>query len=193
MAKRITGHLLSGAADTHRDRLLGVQLEGRRRYVQYRFDYPFEWLSSIPLPLKVRYRRAARGIAGRLGAEIPCRLAASSPLTDLLTLMHSWSSLFPAGVLDEAITVSITSYVTLGVALAWDLWLTALHPAVALRIREEAVTALARDEPWNHLPFTAALLADAMRIHPPAWISPRIAAGADRLPSRHPVNPGDKL
>lgn len=119
----------------------------RRRYLQYRFDYLFKWLLSILLPFLVRYRRAARGIAGRLEAEIQRRLAAGLPLNDLLTLMLSLSPLSPAGVLDEAITVAITGYETLGVALAWTLWLTALQPEVAPRSREEAATTLARDAP----------------------------------------------
>jgi cytochrome P450 len=81
-------------------------------------------------------------------------------------------------------------------ALAWALYLVARHPPTLERLRAEHAAVLGGRPPAadeiNSLPFTKAVLQEAMRLYPPVPYLSRQAAGPDHI--RHiAVRPGDTV
>lgn len=74
---------------------------------------------------------------------------------------------------DELITLIMAGHETTANALAFAVYLLARHPAVSDRIRAEVATAGAgpfgRDV-RDKLPLTRAVMQEAIRLYPPAWI-----------------------
>jgi cytochrome P450 len=80
---------------------------------------------------------------------------------------------------DETMTIFLAGHETTANALTWTWWLLAQHPAIEARVRGEigAVlgtrTATIDDVPA--LAFTRDVIAEAMRLYPPAWVVGRRA------------------
>jgi cytochrome P450 len=76
----------------------------------------------------------------------------------------------------EALTLLLAGQETTGLALAWALALMADHPAVAARVREEALTAWDGSAQGFHpdrLPWARAVFLEAIRLYPPVWLISR--------------------
>jgi cytochrome P450 len=75
---------------------------------------------------------------------------------------------------DEAITMFLAGHETTANALAWTWWLLAGHPEVERRWHGELAIVLGGRPPAAadvaRLPFTRMVVAEAMRLYPPAWI-----------------------
>jgi len=89
---------------------------------------------------------------------------------------------------DEIVTFFIAGHETTANALTFALWLVSQHPAVAERLYAEIDAVLADRDPTaddqDTLPFTRAVVAEAMRLYPPAWVLRRQAKEPVRLDSR---------
>ena len=99
----------------------------------------------------------------------------------------------PGAVAREAIGVFAASSETTSRALTWALGLVAGHPDVAERIRDETVArapgrSLGGDDA-EQLPYTRAVMAETLRLYPPAWVVARRARVATELAGR-PVREG---
>jgi cytochrome P450 len=73
-------------------------------------------------------------------------------------------------VRDEVLTLLLAGHETTAMALTWTWLLLARHPAVAARLHAEV------DGQLPELHYTRAVLAESMRVCPPAWIISRRAA-----------------
>ncbi|MFC5288787.1 cytochrome P450 [Actinokineospora guangxiensis] len=110
-----------------------------------------EWL---PTPRALRMRRALRGMDGvvaRIGAG-------SSPVLSAL------GGAGAAELRDELATLVLSGFETTKNAVLWTLHHLATHPEHAERVAEDAGGA-----------FTDAVVREAMRLHPPAWLTSREA------------------
>ncbi len=91
----------------------------------------------------------------------------------LLAAMDGPDGLSAAEVHDHVITLPMAGHETTANALAWTLHLVGQDPAVQERLHAE-VTALGGSAPiFADLPvltYTRAVISEAMRIYPPAWI-----------------------
>jgi cytochrome P450 len=80
---------------------------------------------------------------------------------------------------DEATTLVIAGSETTGNAIAWACYLLARHPAVQQRLQTEVDLVLdgtdAGFEDLGRLPFTRAVITEALRLYSPVWILPRRA------------------
>ena len=82
---------------------------------------------------------------------------------------------------DEVMTFVLAGHETTAMALSWAWWLLSEHPSVADRLSDELVGVLgagnARRPPaytdLPHLPWTYAVVAETLRLYPPAWIMGR--------------------
>lgn len=76
---------------------------------------------------------------------------------------------------DEIVTLLIAGHETVANALTWSWHLLSTHPAAEQRLCDEvdALGGLPRAADLARLPFTAAVLSEAMRLYPPAWILSR--------------------
>ena len=76
-------------------------------------------------------------------------------------------------VRDEVMTLLLAGHETTANALTWSWFLLARHPRQRARLVAEVDAVLAGREPTTEdmtvLPYTRAVLAEAMRLYPPAW------------------------
>ena len=97
-------------------------------------------------------------------------------------------------LLDEILTLVVAGHETTASTLNWTWWLLARHPDVEQRLHEEQdrvgrLGAGATYADLERLPWTLAVLQEALRLYPPAWILTRRAIGPDKL-GGYAVPPG---
>jgi cytochrome P450 len=97
---------------------------------------------------------------------------------------------------DEATTLVIAGSETTGNTIAWACYLLAKHPRVQERLQEEADRVLdgadADYETLSMLPFTRAVITEALRLYSPVWILPRRAL-ADVELGGYPLRAGSRI
>jgi cytochrome P450 len=80
-------------------------------------------------------------------------------------------------VLDETLTLMLAGFETTANALSWTWWLLDQNPHAAARLRGELDTLLGDRLPTYddvaRLPYAMAVIAETMRLRPPAWILER--------------------
>jgi len=142
---------------------------------------PFaEWLVRLPLPRMRRYRAAQQALDQLIYGIIARRRAAGADRGDLLSmLLHAQDSEGTGGMTDrqlrdEVITLFLAGHETTANALTWLWVMVARHPDVEARLHAELDAVLvggrapvADDVP--RLPYTRAVVAETLRLYPPAW------------------------
>jgi cytochrome P450 len=141
-----------------------------------------EWL---PLPGNFRYHKARRELNAIVYGMIRERQAEGADRGDLISMLlravddETGARMTETQLRDEVITLFLAGHETTADALAWSWLLLAQHPAVETRLHEELASVLgnrpatAADVP--RLVFTRAVVAEALRLYPPAWIIGRRA------------------
>ncbi|HET6762093.1 MAG TPA: cytochrome P450 [Longimicrobiaceae bacterium] len=148
-----------------------------------RLSNPFAFLlDRLPVPGTVRMKRARERLDAtiyRIIAEAR-RRGDAEERGDLLSLLLTarddegdGAAMDDVQLRDEALTLFLAGHETTANALAWTWHLLGAHPQVAETLRAELSAALggapvtAADVP--RLPYTRAVLAESMRLYPPAW------------------------
>ncbi len=84
---------------------------------------------------------------------------------------------------DEVLTLLLAGHETTASSLAWTLMLLSRYPAARERLENEVDEVLGGREPKaedvDDLPWTKAVLSEAMRLYPPAWTIERDAVEDD--------------
>jgi len=159
-----------------------------------------EIIDRLPLPANRRFARAKARIDATIARLIAERRSSPGQHTDLLSLLlAAWDSegdgtgMTDAQVRDEAITIFLAGHETTANALAWTWYLLSQNPAAEAKLHAE-VDAVLGDRPptaadFPRLPYTERVLAESMRLFPPAWIVGRRALedreiGGFRIPRR---------
>jgi cytochrome P450 len=142
---------------------------------------PFaEWLVRLPLPRMRRYRAAQRALDELIYGIIASRRASGDDRGDLLSmLLHAQDSEGTGGMTDkqlrdEVITLFLAGHETTANALCWLWVMVARHPEVESRLHAELDAVLAGGRPPSaddvvRLPYTRAVVAETLRLYPPAW------------------------
>jgi cytochrome P450 len=95
---------------------------------------------------------------------------------DLLSLLLE-SGLSPGEVRDEVMTFFLAGHETTSLALTWSLYLLSLHPGAFGRLQSEVDKVLDGRPPGAgdvaRLPFTRAVVEEALRMYPPAYVQGR--------------------
>ena len=106
---------------------------------------------------------------------------------DLLRLLvaardSDGSSLSRQEIRDEIATFLVAGHETTAMALTWSLALLSAYPQARQRLEEE-VDAVIGDGPADpgKLPWTSAVISEAMRLYPPAWTLERTALADDNV------------
>jgi cytochrome P450 len=103
---------------------------------------------------------------------------------DLLSLLirardEDGSSMTDAQVRDEAVTLFLAGHETTALALTYSLYLLATHPECQDRLAGELAGVLGGRTPGladlENLKYTDAVVLEAMRLYPPAWVMARQA------------------
>lgn len=173
-------------------------IRARREYFEYHFRALFPFPELVPCAIVRRHRRALRVIDRVIADRLEGGATHGPCLLEKLTVLRDDEGrrLGFTAMRDEVRTLCVTGYETLGEALTWALYLLAEHPDAAARLHEECDRVLgAGSGPATPetLPYTYAVLQEAMRLYPPTWLYVRMARKADVLPSGAAVAAGSKI
>ena len=153
---------------------------------------PFsELLLRLPLPVSRRFRRARDRLDATIYAMIERRRASGTDRGDLLSMLllaqdteGDGGGMSDRMLRDEAMTLLLAGHETTANALAWAWYLLARTPAAEARLHAEVDALgdrLLGADDLARLPYTRAVLAETMRLYPPAWIIGRRALDAYRV------------
>jgi cytochrome P450 len=164
----------------------------------HRLHNPFgELLDRLPVPGTLRMRRARARLDETIFRAIAHRRAQPAGRDDLLGMLLAarddegdGGGMTDALLRDELLTLFLAGHETTANALAWTWHLLASHPQAEARLHAELRDVLGGRSPaaadFPALPFARAVLAESMRLYPPAWTigrEPRedYAAGGYRI------------
>ena len=151
-------------------------------------------LNRLPLPSNYRFERAYRRLLGTIDRFIAERRAAGVDRGDLLSMLLRASDTGEDGdgvagdgsgmndkhLRDECMTLFTAGHETTANALTFACHLLAHHPDVQARVHAEVDEVLGDRLPVREdverLPYTRRVIAEAMRLYPPAWAVGRQAA-----------------
>jgi cytochrome P450 len=150
----------------------------------------------LPIPFVRRAQRARMRLNAWLAETIRKRRAESGEPADLLSMLlaardEDGSAMSDEEVRDELVTLLLAGHETTAVALSWTWYLLSTHPAVEAKLHAELDAMLEGRVPsaadTARLPYTRMVLAEAMRLYPPAWMLERRAlqdfpVGGFRIP-----------
>jgi cytochrome P450 len=138
----------------------------------------------LPIPWVLRLHRARAKTNRIIHSMIAERRANPSDRGDLLSMLISaidtegdGSGMTDTQLRDEIVTLIMAGHETTANALTWAFYLLSQHPHYAARLEEELDRVVGDRSPnVRDLPglvYTRAVLAEAMRLYPPAWIIER--------------------
>jgi cytochrome P450 len=146
-------------------------------------------LERLPIPALRRSRAARARLDAIIYRMIAERRAAPGDRGDLLSMLLAAQDEEAGGrgmtdeqIRDEAMTIFLAGHETTANALAWTWYLLSSAPDVEARLHEEIERALSGRLPTMadlpSLPFAERVMAESMRLYPPAWIIGRRAIDA---------------
>lgn len=160
------------------------------------FNYlllPFsELLEKLPIPQARRFDRAKKTIDDIIYKIIEERRKSGEDKGDLLSTLllaqddADGSAMTDEQVRDEALTLFLAGHETTANAMVWTWYLLAQNPEIEQQFHAEIDGVLAgRPQPafedYPKLKFVEAVLAESMRLFPPAWAIGRLAIEPHRL------------
>jgi cytochrome P450 len=146
----------------------------------------FDVLDRLPLPHNRRFEKAKARIDATIYRLIAERRREPGGRNDLLSMLLAASDTEGDGggmsdvqVRDEAITIFLAGHETTANALAWTWYLLSQNPEAEARMHAEIDSVLGDRAPGvedlSRLAYTEMVLAESMRLFPPAWIIGRRA------------------
>jgi cytochrome P450 len=147
---------------------------------------PFgELLVKLPLPMTLRFRRGRERLDATIYRLIAERRASGEDRGDLLSMLllahdteGDGSGMSDLQLRDEAMTLLLAGHETTANLLAWTFHLLGANPDAEAKLHAEVdavrTETLGADD-LARLPYTRAVLAESMRMYPPAWIVGRRA------------------
>ena len=140
----------------------------------------------LPIPGLMRFRRARKRLDKVIHSMIADHRASGVDSGDLLSMLirarddeNDHTGMTDEQIRDEAITIFLAGYETVANALAWTWMLLAQNPDAEARLHAELDEVLAGRLPsLDDLPrlrYTEMVLAESMRLYPPAWAMGRQA------------------
>ena len=191
----IVGETLLSLDTTEESERVGAAVTLTLEHIQRRMFAMFPVVDDLPLPSNLRFRRAVRYMDQLVFKLIDDRRASGVDPGDLLSMLmqardgESGEGMSARQLRDEVMTIFAAGHETTANALAWTFYLLSLNPAVARRLRGELREVLAgrapRYDDLGHLPYTAAVIQEALRLYPPAWVISRSAIGDDVVCGYH--------
>ncbi len=143
----------------------------------------------VPTPGNLRYQRAVRQLDALVYRIIRER---REDRGDLLSMLLE-SDMSPVEIRDEVMTFFLAGHETTALALTWALYLLALHPQVRARLYSEVNDTLQGRPPAVEdvpsLRYARAVVDEALRMYPPAYLQGRQALEDVRIGS-HEIEKG---
>jgi cytochrome P450 len=164
------------------------------------FNYltlPFaQLLERLPLPAMKRFRQARARLDETIYRIIAARRASREDRGDLLSMLMAardeegdGTGMTDEQLRDEAMTIFLAGHETTANALTWTWYLLSQHPEIEKRLHAELDAVLSgrlpTAEDYARLRYTEMVLAEALRLYPPAWIIGRRALTDYRINGYH--------
>lgn len=142
---------------------------------------PFtEYLEKLPIRSVRRFNAARATLDRTIYRMIDQRRRSGEDRGDLLSMLlmatdteGDGSGMNDLQLRDEALTIFLAGHETTANALTWTWYLVSQHPEVEARLHQEIDSALEGRTPTSEdmakLPYTRMVLAESMRLYPPAW------------------------
>jgi cytochrome P450 len=185
----IVGKTLFDADVEHETAEIGSALTTTFEAFSFGFFLPFgQLLERLPLPATLRFKKARARLDATIYRLIEERRHSGSDHGDLLSMLllaqdteGDGSGMTDLQLRDEAMTIFLAGHETTANALTWTWYLLSQHPEIEARFHAEVDSALGGRLPTVDdlavLPYTRMVLAESMRLYPPAWILGRRALG----------------
>jgi cytochrome P450 len=150
---------------------------------------PFsEYLDKLPLPYVRRFQKARGRLDATIYGLIRERRKSGEDTGDLLSMLllaqdedDRTVRMSDEQVRDEALTLFLAGHETTANALTWTWYLLSQHPEVERRLHSEIDDVLQGRAPEladvPRLRYAEMILAEALRLYPPAWAIGRMATG----------------
>jgi cytochrome P450 len=151
---------------------------------------PFaEYLEKLPLPHVRRFEQARARLDATIYGLIRERRKSGVDTGDLLSMLlfaqDEESGMTDEQVRDEALTLFLAGHETTANALTWTWYLLSQHPEIERRLHDEIDAVLGDRAPeFSDVPqlrYAEMILAEALRLYPPAWAIGRKAKGGFEL------------
>ena len=148
---------------------------------------PFsELLEKLPLPHVRRFKRAKERLDSTIYRIIAERRQSGEDRGDLLSMLLSardeegdGGQMSDLQVRDEVMTIFLAGHETTANALTWTWYLLSQNPQVEAKLYEEIDAVLQGRPPtvedMPRLRYTEMVVAESMRLYPPAWAIGRLA------------------
>jgi len=178
----------------HLGRIISELMEEFGRIVGLAARYqPPAW---VPTAVNRRFRASARKVDEVILGIIDARRRGpgGAAADDLLSLLirardEDGSPMTDAEVRDEAVTLFLAGHETTALALTYSLYLLAAHPERQARLADELDRVLDGRTPslgdLENLKYLDAVVLEAMRLYPPAWVVARQALTDVEIGSYH--------
>ena len=153
-------------------------------------------LEKLPLPGARRFQIARARLDATIYRMIEEHRRAGTDRGDLLSMLllaqdteGDGGTMTDEQLRDEAMTIFLAGHETTANALTWTWYLLSQHPEIEKKFHAEIGTVIgdrlptAEDVP--SLRYTEMILAEAMRLYPPAWIIGRMALEAHEIAGNH--------
>jgi enediyne biosynthesis protein E7 len=199
LALAVVGSALFGADLGGETDAVGRAIDAGQRLATVASFLPVPWGPRSSAALKLAVRRVSRtpdGIDGPVDRVIAVRRAKLRTAVppdrhrDLLDVLltaraEDGTTLTDAEVRAEVSTFLVAGHETSANTLSWALTLLSAFPAARARLEDEVDSVLAGREPQpadlDRLPWTAAVISEALRLYPPAWTIERNALADDSV------------
>lgn len=150
------------------------------------------FLEKLPLPSNFRFFRAKRRLDETIYRMIATRRQSGEDRGDLLSMLlmaqdeeGDGSRMTDLQVRDEAMTLFLAGHETTAIALTWTWYLLSQYLDAETKLHEELRCVLGGRAPTVHdypkLIYTRMVLAEAMRLYPPAYVFGRMAINDYRI------------
>lgn len=163
------------------------------------FNYlllPFsEWLEKLPLPQSKRFARAKDTLNSVIYGIINERRNSDEDKGDLLSMLlmaqdeETGAGMTDEQIRDECLTLFLAGHETTANAMTWTWYLLSHDPEIESRLHQELDTVLDDRTPTmddlSNLKFTEAVIAESIRLFPPAWAIGRLSTKEHDLGSYH--------
>jgi cytochrome P450 len=157
-------------------------------------------IERLPLPSVRRFEQGKKRLDEIIYRIIDERRRSQEDCGDLLSMLllavdeEGTGGMSNRQVRDEALTLFLAGHETTAIALTWTWYLLSQNPEVETRLHAELDSVLSGRTPsaddFAKLPYTEAVIAESLRLFPPAW-------GIGRMALKHyeaggyTIEPGD--
>lgn len=146
-----------------------------------RFLLPFaDLMAELPFPSTLRFRKAKARLDATIYRMIEARRSGGKDEGDLLSMLllardeEGSGSMTDQQLRDEAMTIFLAGHETTANALTWSWYLLSQHPDAEAKLHAEVDSLLEGRLPTVEdlpkLSYTEKVLAESMRLYPPAWL-----------------------